>query len=247
MAARRRGGHQISPKRMKNRLSTGLTDPYVRRSPDPRILEVEGAGTRPELEKSTDRFAARDFTPLLGMTGLSDALLKNHFTLYQGYVKAANKLLEELEEMARKGETESAGYAGAKRRFGWEYNGIRLHQLYFDNLPKSSRPLAPGSRLFERMEQDFGGVEKWDKDFRATGALRGIGWVMTVYDALRNRLVNAWIDEHDTGHLAGCTPIVVMDVFEHAFMLDYGMKKADYVETFMKGIDWDAVAARLTS
>jgi Fe-Mn family superoxide dismutase len=222
-----------------------MEDPHVRRTPDPRILKVEGAGVPPALEKSLDRFAARDFSGLLGIAGLSDELLRNHFTLYQGYVKAANTLLEELEDKLRKGQTEGAAYAGAKRRFGWEYNGLRLHELYFENLTKSPQPLDQESKLFERIREDFGGLENWEKDFRACGALRGIGWVVTCHDALRNRLVNCWIDEHDCGHLAGCTPILVMDVFEHAFMLDYGVKKADYVETFMKGIHWDAVAGRL--
>lgn len=246
-AARRPGEGRRNSGRIQDRMrsSGAFESPHLRQASDPEMLEAQGRGAGPGIPRSTEHFVARDFGGLLGIAGLSDELLKNHFTLYQGYIKAANALLEGLDELVREGKGESPAYAGVKRRFGWEYNGIRLHELYFENLTKSPRPLDPGSSLFERIKQDFGGMENWGKDFRATGALRGIGWVVTYVDALRNKLFNAWIDEHDAGHLAGCAPILVMDVFEHAFMLDYGVKKADYVETFMKGIHWDTVAARL--
>src|SRR5205807_3454003 len=107
------------------------------------------------------------------------------------------------------------------------------------------KPADGSSRLSARLETDFGGLENWKKDFTAAGAMRGIGWVVTYHDPLRNRLFNAWINEHDAGHLVGCGPIVIMDVFEHAYMLDYGVKKAGYIEAFFKQLNWDVVTARL--
>lgn len=247
--ARRRGQSRGQYGRMRNRLSSvgGEMDPHIRRSPDPTILEVEGAGPRSGLERSIERYAARDFSGLVGIAGLSEPLLRNHFTLYQGYVKAANGLLEDLEAIARKGSSDGPAYSGAKRRFAWEYNGIRLHELYFENLTRTPKPLDPGSGLFERIREDFGSAANWEKDFRAVGSLRGIGWAVVYHDALRHRLFNAWIDQHDVGHLAGCAPVLVLDAFEHAYMQDYGLKKADYIDVFIKGIHWDAVAARLSS
>ena len=196
-------------------------------------------------ESRTDRFAARDFTSLLGMDGFSDTMLKNHFELYQGYVKNANMLLGEQERLTAENKLDSPASAELRRRFGWEYDSIRLHEFYFENLTKTPGPLDSGSRLFLRMAEDFGGFENWKKDFQAVGAMRGIGWVILYHDPLRNRLMNAWINEHDEGHFVACTPIVVMDVFEHAYMLDYGIKKAGYIEAFFKNLNWDAVTSRM--
>jgi Fe-Mn family superoxide dismutase len=94
--------------------------------------------------------------------------------------------------------------------------------------------------------EDFGSLENWERDFRATGALRGIGWVILYYDSAAGRLFNVWVNEHDVGHLSGAFPILVMDVFEHAFMIDYGLKRADYIEAFFKAIDWSSVAKRFS-
>jgi len=85
----------------------------------------------------------------------------------------------------------------------------------------------------------------WEKDFRGTGAMRGIGWVVLYQDTSSGRLINFWINEHDVSHPAGCSPLLIMDVFEHAFMLDYGLKRADYIEAFFKNISWAAAEARL--
>jgi len=121
---------------------------------------------------------------------------------------------------------------------------MRLHELYFWNLAKGGRPLDKNSDLFRRTEQDFGSYEAWEKDFRSIGGMRGIGWVVMYWDPAAERLLNVWIGEHDTGHLAGGIPILVMDVFEHAYMLDYGLKKADYIEAFFRAIDWRAAGER---
>ena len=196
-------------------------------------------------ESRTDRFAARDFTSLLGMAGFSEQLLKNHFELYQGYVKNANTILTDLEQLTRQDKLDSPAAAEMRRRFGWEYDSIRLHEFYFENLTKNPQPLDHGSRLSQRLDEDFGGVENWKKDFDAAGAMRGIGWVVAYHDPLRNRLFNAWINEHDGGHLIGCTPVVVLDVFEHAYLLDYGVKKAGYLEAFFRNLNWDAATRRL--
>lgn len=188
-------------------------------------------------------YAAKDFGTLIGMEGFSETLLKNHFTLYQGYVTNTNKLLDTLGGMLADGKTATPEYAELKRRMGWEWNGMRLHELYFENLGGKGA-LEPASRLGKALAAEFGGVGKWEADFRAAGAMRGIGWVALYQDGPGGRLVNQWINEHDAGHFAGAVPILIMDVFEHAFMLDYGLKRADYIEAFFKNIDWAAVESR---
>lgn len=189
-------------------------------------------------------YTARDYSKLIGLEGFSQALLNNHFTLYQGYVNNTNKLLDTLAALLKEGKTATPDYAELKRRFGWEYDGMKLHEYYFENLGGKTR-LAKTGVLGKIIEASFGSYEAWEQDFRATGAMRGIGWVVLYYDLPACRMMNVWINEHDGGHLAGGQPILVMDVFEHAYMIDYGLKKTDYITAFFKNIDWKVSEGRI--
>jgi len=189
-------------------------------------------------------YTTQDFSKLIGMKGFSETLLKNHFTLYQGYVTNTNKLIDTLSAMLKDGKTTTPEYAELKRRFGFEFNGMRLHEYYFGNLG-GSIALNKTGRLGQKLVSDFGSYEVWEKDFKATGTMRGIGWAVLYQDNVSGNLCNVWINEHEVGHLAGCTPLLIMDVFEHAFMIDYGLKRADYIESFFQNIKWDEVEKRL--
>ena len=189
-------------------------------------------------------YTAKDYSNLLGMEGFSDTLLNNHFTLYQGYVTNTNKLLDTLAAMLKENKVGTPEYAELKRRLGFEFNGMRLHEYYFENLGGKGAVDKSG-KLGRKLAEDFGSYEDWEKDFRATAAMRGIGWTILYQDNLTGRLINQWINEHETGHPAGCSPILVLDVFEHAFMIDYGLKRPDYIAAFFKNINWSAVEARL--
>jgi len=189
-------------------------------------------------------YVAKEYSKLMGMAGFSDALLTNHFTLYQGYVTNTNKVMDTLSTMLKDDQTAIPQYAELKRRLGWEFNGMRLHELYFENL--GGKPMTDKSgKLSTRLSAEFGSLEAWEKDFRATGAMRGIGWAILYQDNVSGKLFNQWINEHDGGHPAGCNPVLVMDVFEHAYMLDYGLKRAAYIDSFFKNIDWSATEARI--
>ncbi|MCE8429637.1 MAG: hypothetical protein J5U19_14780 [Candidatus Methanoperedens sp.] len=183
-------------------------------------------------------YEIKNYDELLGTKGFSDQLLKNHFTLYQGYVTNTNKVADALSAMAREGKTATPEYAELKRRFGWEFNGMRLHEFYFGNMIKGGKEIDKNTNLYKKIVADFSSYENWEEDFKATGAMRGIGWVILSYDGMEGRLFNTWINEHDGGHLCGAKPLIVMDVFEHAYMIDYQLKKADYIEAFFKAIDW---------
>jgi len=188
-------------------------------------------------------YQAKNYSHLIGMEGFSKQLLENHFTLYQGYVTNTNKLADILAQMLKDGKTGTPEYAELKRRFGWEFNGMRLHEFYFDNLG-GKESLGKSTGLQSAVEKQFGSFANWETDFKAAGSMRGIGWTLLYLDTTNGALYNDWINEHDMGHLAGCTPIVVLDVFEHAFMIDYGLKRADYIAAFMKNINWKEAAAR---
>ncbi len=189
-------------------------------------------------------YTAKDYSKLLGMEGLSDSLLKNHFTLYQGYVTNTGKLIDVLDHVLKEGKTGTPEFAEIKRRFGWEFNGMRLHEYYFENLGGKGQ-LEKTSKLFKKMVEDFGSYESWEKDFKGAAMMRGIGWTILYEDQHAHKLINFWINEHDAGHPSGCMPVLVLDVFEHAFMTDYGLKRSDYIEAFFRNIDWKAAEKRM--
>lgn len=205
--------------------------------PIPLIAEIK-------KEEKAMTYVAKDYNKLIGMEGFSETLLKNHFTLYQGYVTNTNKVLDTLDQMLKTDRTGTPEFAELKRRLGWEFNGMRLHEYYFENLGGKTG-IDKDGRLVKKLSEDFGSYDAWEKDFKATGTMRGIGWVVLYQDIANGKLINFWINEHDVSHPAGCNPLLIMDVFEHAFMLDYGLKRTDYIGAFFKSIDWKAVEARL--
>jgi Fe-Mn family superoxide dismutase len=194
--------------------------------------------------KGGTMYKAKEYAKCLGMQGFSEALIKNHFTLYQGYVSNTNKILEILSQMAKENRLSTPEFAELKRRLGWEFDGMRLHEYYFENLGGRGQINSDG-RLYKAIEKSFGSYDAWEKEFKAIGSMRGIGWVVLYQDQMEGRLINFWINEHDVGHPCGLNPLLIMDVFEHAYMIDYGLKKADYIEAFFKNIDWQVVEARV--
>lgn len=185
-------------------------------------------------------FLPADFSSLLGMKGLSDTLLTNHFTLYEGYVKNVNALRELLSEKT----PGTPEHAELKRRFGWEWNGMRLHELYFENLDPSETPQSPSPELTAKIASSFGTFEAWSQEFFGIALMRGIGWVALTQDEKTGELFNIWVNEHDGGHLAGSKILLVLDVFEHAYMTDYGIKRADYVTLCKTHLHWQVISQR---
>ena len=179
-------------------------------------------------------YTAIDFNKLLGSKHFSDGLMNNHFKLYQGYVTNVNKIIDILKTT----ELGTPQHVEVQRRFGWEFNGMRLHEYYFGNMDKDLDPMNPNSALANQIVNDFGSLEAWEKDFRACCAMRGIGWVILVYDPVGKRLFNTWVNEHDVGYFIGTVPLLVTDVFEHAYFTDFGVDRPAYVNAFMSSINW---------
>ena len=192
-------------------------------------------------------YEAKNFEHLIGMNGLSEKLLRNHFTLYQGYVTNFNKLDQILQGMEKEGKFGTPEFTELNRRLGWEFNGMRLHEYYFGNLTKESQSIDAQSPLLAAIVTEFGSYEMWDKDFKAMSAMRGIGWVILYHDPLAKRLFNVWINEHDAGHFAGATPLVVFDVFEHAYITDYGINRKEYIEKITTSLDWTVIMQRFSN
>jgi len=202
--------------------------------------------TAQTLFGAVQAYAPKNYSHLLGMPGFTDPLLQMHFKLYEGYVKNANELLTKLKAMNESGQGSSYEYGALKRRLGWEFDGMRLHELYFGNLGGNGQFDLKGS-LYGAITAQFGSFDSWKKDFVATGMMRGIGWSILYLDPMQGRLVNTWINEHDVGHLAGGTPLLIMDVFEHAYMPQFGLDRAKYIEAFFQNIDWKAPESRFAN
>lgn len=184
---------------------------------------------------------------LAGLHGISDATLQMHFGLYQGYVKNTNLLNERLGELRAAGKAVGSdpAYAELVRRLGFEYNGMRLHEYYFDNMTKNPSEIG-GGKLANALGEAYGGFEGWKKDFMAVGGMRGVGWVIAYRDTTNGQITNHWINDHENGNLAGFAPILVMDLWEHAFLLDFKpSERGKYVEAFFANVDWKACEARL--
>jgi Fe-Mn family superoxide dismutase len=195
--------------------------------------------------------AQQSYTPkkwdLSGLQGISDNTLTVHFGLYEGYVKNTNLLNEQIAEIVKSGGAGGANphFAELSRRLGFEYNGMRLHEYYFDNMT-SHAGAAPSSALSDAIAASFGDFETWKKDFAAIGGMRGVGWAIAYQDPWTGRISNHWITLHEEGNVAGFTPILVMDVWEHAFLLDYKpAERPKYIESFFSNVDWAAVESRL--
>jgi Fe-Mn family superoxide dismutase len=195
------------------------------------------------------RYNARHFD-LSGLKGISDATLEQHFKLYEGYVAQTNALIARLAELVKNGEVDEKRvleYSELRRHLAFEQNGMVLHEHYFGNLRKhGDRGPARSSAFREAADASWGSFQKWDADFMAVGKMRGVGWAICCQDPTTGHLCNQWIDLHESGHIAGFAPILVMDVWEHAFILDYPAKdRAKYIEAFFSNVDWRAVESRL--
>jgi len=189
-------------------------------------------------------YIAKDYTQLISMPGFSEKLLKMHFKLYENYVKNTNQLLKQLSGM--EADDRSLEYGALKLRLGWEFNGMRLHELYFSNLGGPGK-LSKKSKLFTDLSGQYGTFSDWKKDFIATGTIRGIGWAILYVDQESGKLMNVWVNEHDGGPLATATPLLLMDVFEHAYMPQFGLDKRKYIELFFDNINWKVVEERYTA
>jgi Fe-Mn family superoxide dismutase len=186
---------------------------------------------------------------LHGLDGISDAQITEHLALYTGYVKQVNGLNEELAAMTGRGQASGKNpeFAELTRRLGFEYNGMLLHERYFANLRPAAEPTPPkGSALAAALAESFGSVEQWQAAFHAIGEMRGVGWVILFEDPATHWLTNHWITLHQEGVPAGFIPLLVLDVWEHAFMRDYqASERGKYIEAFFRNIDWRMIEGRL--
>ena len=195
-------------------------------------------------------YKAKQFN-LSGLNGISDQTLEMHFKLYEGYVKETNSLQEKIAAYPERRQSRSgrdARLLGTQTPSGFEYNGMVLHEYYFGNLTQGGTgdPMHRSS-FMKSAAASFGSFDIWKADFTSIGKMRGVGWAICYQDPTSNQLSNHWISLHEIGNVAGYNPVLVMDVWEHAFLLDYKpAERAKYIEAFFTNIDWKTVDQRLS-
>jgi len=186
---------------------------------------------------------------LSDLTGISNETLAMHFKLYEGYVTNTNTYNQRIADMIGAGTldaTQVAAFSEIKRRFGFEYNGMVLHEYYFENMMKNGTGDPTDGKFRGAAEASFGSYEVWKADFVNTGKMRGVGWAACYQDPSNGAISNHWINLHETGNVAGYKPILIMDVWEHAFIKDYAPSdRPKYIEAFFSNINWGAVNSRL--
>ena len=178
------------------------------------------------------------------LPGLSEKqLAEHHDVLYAGYVKKTNEIRAKLGvvDLASANATHS-DLRELKVEETFALNGIRLHEAYFDGLGGPGG--AATGAIAETITRDFGSFEKWAAEFTACG-LAARGWVVLAYDLDEGRLMNIVCDLHNQGGVWDAVPLLVLDVYEHAYFIDYATARKKYIETFMKNIDWQAINGRL--
>jgi superoxide dismutase, Fe-Mn family len=188
-------------------------------------------------------YTARTFT-LPKIEGLSEKQLTLHLGLYEGYVKHVNLLMSQMNKLAQTGEDFGYAIAELRRRLGFEWNGMRLHELYFEPLEVGSRPLHADTTLYAQIKNQYGSFSQWLDIFSKISA-RGPGWALLNYDPQSKRFFHTWVADHEIGQLATLPALIALDHWEHAYLIDYTpAEKAAYVTAYLQALNWDVIAKR---
>lgn len=176
------------------------------------------------------------------LKGISAKNIEEHLKLYAGYVKHASLVLEKIEELKKDSEGNAYVLGEVNRRFGFEFNGMRNHEVYFRSLEGGSTMFTTNGLLQKAIENRWGSYELWLAEFKSIALTRGIGWACAFYDPVSKQLLNAWVDEQHLGQLQNCPLILGLDMWEHAFVADYQPSgKKNYIEDFFSNINWKVI------
>jgi Fe-Mn family superoxide dismutase len=180
------------------------------------------------------------------LDGISQKQLDVHIKLYEGYVKFLNTLEEKQKELMTDSEKNAYALAEVTRRIGFEFNGMRMHEHYFSQLVGAASPVS--GLLADALAAQYGSYDAWLAQFRAVAMMRGIGWAILSYDKVGKKFFNHFVADHELGQLGDTTPILALDMWEHAFMVDYvPAEKAKYVDSFFKNLNGSIVSSRFTN
>ncbi len=186
-------------------------------------------------------FQTKQFSSINGVPGLSERQMQEHYKLYEGYVKKANEITELLKTADQsKANATYSDWRALKLGFSFAVNAIKSHELFFENLSGNGKP--PEGQIGRLITEQFGSFEQWLSDLKATG-LAARGWVWLAFDWQNNTLFNYLGDQHDAFPIWHATPLVALDVYEHAYFIDYGTTRTDYIKAFCQNLNWEGVEA----
>ena len=186
-------------------------------------------------------YTPKTFT-ISSLIGISDKAIAEHIKLYEGYVKHVNLIRKRIKELEQDGDLHMYDIGELRRRFSFEFDGMRNHEYYFASLEGGAHHVNTGGDLYKKIEKDFGSFDMWLVSFKTLALTRGIGWAMLYYDKESDQLVQTWVDEQHLGHLTGLSPILALDMWEHSFVIDYlPSGKKQYVEDFFKNLNWTVI------
>ncbi|MEX0672837.1 MAG: Fe-Mn family superoxide dismutase [Candidatus Paceibacterota bacterium] len=174
---------------------------------------------------------------------LSRKSVDEHLKLYGGYVKHTNTILEKVEELERDDlEGNKFTIESLRRRLGFEFDGMRNHEIYFAQLEDGPQELTDDSKLKNAISSYHEDFDTWLADFKQMAKTRGIGWAVLYYDQHADQLLNVWVDEQHLGHLTGVEPILMLDMWEHSFVFDYQPSgKGEYIDDFFANLNWSVI------
>ena len=155
------------------------------------------------------------------LKGISKKTIEEHIKLYQGYVKNANLVLEKIGEYTSDSEKNAYVLGELQRRFAFEFCGMRNHEYYFHSLEGGAKPLPESSTLKAAILSQAPSFEIWLAGFKAIALTRGIGWAIMGWDKNTQQLTHSWVDEQHLGQLTGLQPVLMLDMWEHSYLMDY--------------------------
>jgi len=175
------------------------------------------------------------------LKGISKQTIEEHLKLYEGYVKNTNLILEKI--------SSGEGYdtSEMRRRLGFEFDGMRNHEYYFEQLEGGPKNPIDGCTCNAQIERQWGSRDAWLEELKNVAKTRGVGWAITYYDKKADKLIDAWVDEQQFGHLTGLDFMFGIDMWEHSFMLDYPpSEKAKYIDAYLENVNWQVMGGRFT-
>lgn len=176
------------------------------------------------------------------LAGISKKNIEEHLKLYAGYVKNTNLIAEKIADLQKDSEKNAYMIGELQRRFGFEFDGMRNHEYYFESLEGGAHPISEDSELYKKIVEWTGSFDVFMTIFKNLATTRGVGWAMLGFDKKTSTLIQYWVDEQHFGHLTGVTPIIALDLWEHAYVADYQPSgKKQYVEDFFANLNWEKV------
>lgn len=178
------------------------------------------------------------------LTGISEKTIEEHLKLYAGYVKNANLIMEHGVELSKEGAKYAYELGEMQRRFGFEWGGIRNHEVYFSLLEGGAKEINLDSVLYKKIVEQWDSFEIFMERMKLLAMTRGVGWAMLYYDKKTGKLLPGWVDEQHLGQLADCSIVFALDMWEHSYVADYQPSgKKQYVEDFFKNVNWSVSEA----